>query len=56
METMRKLRQLHKAESLGVASEPEVTSTSCATQVMNIVIDSEQSTQSSAVSEERLPV
>jgi hypothetical protein len=42
---MRKLRERHKAETSGVASEPGVASTSRAAQAMDIDTDSEQSTQ-----------
>jgi hypothetical protein len=45
-ERMRKLRERRKEETSGVASEPGVSSTSRATQAMDIDTDSEQSTQS----------
>jgi hypothetical protein len=45
-ERMRKLRKRRKAETLGVASEPGVASTSRLTQAVDIDTDSEQSTQS----------
>jgi hypothetical protein len=45
-ERMRKLRERRKAETSGVASEPGVSSTSRAAQVMDIDTNSQQSTQS----------
>jgi hypothetical protein len=45
-EQMRKLWELCKAKTSGVASEPGVTSASRAAQAMDIDTDSEQSTQS----------
>jgi hypothetical protein len=45
-ERMRKLRDRHKSETSGVASEPGVASTSRAPQAMDIDTDSEKSTQS----------
>jgi hypothetical protein len=45
-ERIRKLRELRKTETSGVASEPGVASTSREAQAMDIDTDSEQSTQS----------
>jgi hypothetical protein len=46
VEQTRKLQECRKAETSGVASEPGVSSTSRAAQVIDIDTDSEQSTQS----------
>jgi hypothetical protein len=54
-ERMRKLRERRKAETSGVASEPEVASTSRAAQAVDVDTDSEQSTQSQTESEDKTP-